>query len=318
MRIANVDTDKGGSGIEVITRIPHWCSHVTGASDDIDDSRVSTGALIAMLDEVSTYAGSCLFDQLGRPGLSIHLSASLRNQTHSKNTMPSGGDELRFVSRGQRFGRTMGFLEVQVFNEQSGDLIMEGRHIKQLAMPFAVAGGNPVMLGGMRRDLQPYTIALCEKFMMPKERAEKFEHRSIDEVFPLTMTTQGNLENDNEHVYSAEIGYDHGNPVGGIHGGAGVMLGEAAARPAAEQAFYAAQNYDAKQSTKRRPLQARSISTTLLSSVQARKKKMTPVVVRSALLETEQQESGITAMSSRSTIESRGGPAIECHIDWCC
>ena len=88
-----VDLSRHGRGVQVVTRIPKWCCEYTTENEKNISGPVSTGALIAMFDEVSTYAGAVLWDRIGRPGLSILLSAALRN--HDTDSMPVAGDDIR-------------------------------------------------------------------------------------------------------------------------------------------------------------------------------------------------------------------------------
>jgi acyl-coenzyme A thioesterase PaaI-like protein len=117
---------------------------------------------------------------------------------------------------------------------------------------------------GLRQPFQPFTVAAGQRYLDGLPKTRPFHPESCADAFGLSQ-----LEVDGRGNASAEgiITAEHGNPIGGIHGGAAVMLCEQIAQEAAASM--------ASASGSERP-EILSVSSSLLSSVRA---KSSPVTV---------------------------------------
>lgn len=208
-----VDLRKLSSDETVVSiETPGWLCH--------EKSGVKPSGLIALFDEVSSYAGASVWDRQFRPGVSVNLSALLSNHDLSR---VGPGSRLVVTSRKQRLGRTLGFIDVDVSVEEApGRLsrLLLGRHTKFL--PGTGLRPEFLTMPG------PWRSALLNAAHWYMDRMPVIRDASppctFDDVFA------GSAEQPGEYRLSAA----HANPLGAFHGGAAVILAcEAADRLAA-------------------------------------------------------------------------------------
>lgn len=208
LELRQLDADR----CEVACRVPRWlCEGRSG------EGPVSAAGLVALFDEASSFAGAALWDPLCRPGVSVHLSGVLSPRAREVGH----GSAISIVSRPQRIGRTIGFIEVDVRAEVDGSdaSIMRGRHVKF----FPGTGLRPEWL--MRPQLQPFTLSAAHAYWATRPvLTDGAAHapQSFDEVFrPVGEGGEAGL---------VELSTAHANPLGALHGGASVLLASTAGR----------------------------------------------------------------------------------------
>lgn len=185
-----------------------------------DAEGIRPSGLVALFDEVSSYAGAAIWDPQCRPGVSVNLSAVLSDDADLKRVGP--GSRLVVKSRKQRLGRTLGFIDVDVGVEAGGRTVrlLRGRHTKFMPgtglRPEALSAPGP---------WRPWLLGAAHWYLgcMPV-LAEARAPRGIGDVFPSPAP--------GEYLLSAA----HANPLGAFHGGAAVILAcDAADRLVAER-----------------------------------------------------------------------------------
>lgn len=256
----------------VSVRIPRWCC-------DPHDGRVRLSALIAMLDEVSTYCGTCIWDRSMRPGVSIQLSARAATPQ-----LDLGEDDVAVIeTRLQKIGRTLGFVGVTVKTETGKELV-QARHIKFMPM-------GAVFDLFLHPAVQGYSVPLWHRLVLdrqPLHQVPSFPDR-IEELFGMERSKDSPL-NSTLHVER-----QHGNPIGSIHGGCGVMATSYSAALALQ---------DTGRTATTHPL---SIQTNLLAGVPTTKRRRTDLATE--IFPGEQ-------VHTRTLLSTPEGPAIETDIRW--
>ena len=125
------------------------------------DGRLCLATALALADEVSSYGGMACWDERGRPGITISISAMLADRTEPPRV--SVGEELHFVSRKLKTGRQLGYMELEIWRgapsddayyhaasasasasaSSSGELLAVGRHSKSARMRRSAHHGPP-------------------------------------------------------------------------------------------------------------------------------------------------------------------------------
>mmetsp|Transcript_6169 Transcript_6169/g.15710 ORF Transcript_6169/g.15710 Transcript_6169/m.15710 type:complete len:235 (-) Transcript_6169:498-1202(-) len=230
-----------------------------------------------MLDEVSTYAGTVQWDRNCRPGKSVQLEG------RSLRPIDIGpGDALVIETRLQKIGRTIGFVEITVENA-SGTPLIEASHVKFMPM-------GPLFDVGLHPTLQPLTLPAWEALLDRQSVHSYTMPEKIEELFSFTDLGDGSLE--------LTITPELGNPIGGVHGGATVVLSQLAAFRAVEEKLG-------------RGAVATAIRTNLLSSVDTT--KGLAVIARTE----RDPESGHGPHTTRTRVTTpRGGPVVDTTITW--
>ena len=97
---------------EVSVPLPEWAAR--------RDGTLCLGAALALADEVSTYAGTALWDQRKRPGVTITISGQLVGRAQV-----APGEELTIVTRPLKSGKSLAHVEmakaVKAHLEASGE-----------------------------------------------------------------------------------------------------------------------------------------------------------------------------------------------------
>mmetsp|Transcript_14904 Transcript_14904/g.50245 ORF Transcript_14904/g.50245 Transcript_14904/m.50245 type:complete len:320 (-) Transcript_14904:102-1061(-) len=175
--------------------VPAWLCDAHG---------VTAAGLVALFDEVSSFTGAVHWDTRCRPGVSVQLAGVATPAIRAVGP----GDRIEVVTRLQRMGRTLAFLEVDVFKAATGECVMRGRHLK--FMPGT--GVRPEWI--MAPALRGTSLAAMHWYVGRQPRVERGPAPAgFADVF------RG----------SPDGGYDlsseHANPLGLLHGGAAVMMG---------------------------------------------------------------------------------------------
>lgn len=89
-------------------------------------------AMLSLVDECTTWA-SIACDRLRRPGVSISLETNLT----ASDRPAQAGERLVFESIVQKVGRSVGFIQCEVFEAATGRKIAQASHTKFLAMGAA-------------------------------------------------------------------------------------------------------------------------------------------------------------------------------------
>mmetsp|Transcript_6153 Transcript_6153/g.12514 ORF Transcript_6153/g.12514 Transcript_6153/m.12514 type:complete len:355 (-) Transcript_6153:1014-2078(-) len=198
----------------VTTEIPAWCCH---------GGRLRLDAAVAMFDEISTYTGVVSWDRTWRPGVSIQLEGRALRPIEV-----GAGDRIRVETRLQKVGRTIGYLEIEI-QDEDGDALIAGSHIKFMPMgPLFEMAFHPIWQNVSQRvwdaylDKQP-----VHTFTMPNSIEEVFALQEVAHAAHVPKTF-GKVE----YAGMLPIDQRHGNPLGSIHGGASTMLGSLGAMEA--------------------------------------------------------------------------------------
>jgi acyl-coenzyme A thioesterase PaaI-like protein len=228
--------------------VPAWLcgSEASGGRE----SSLSAAGLVAIFDEISSYGAAALWDPLGRPGVSVSLSAVFANR---EAPVPPGA-RLVVVSRPQRLGRTLCFFEVDVSVEEAGgrsELLLRGRHTK--FMPGT--GLRPEFL--MRPAFRPLTLAAGHAYLSTRPLMPPADPplRALADVFPSPAL--------GEYALSAM----HANPLGVLHGGAAVILACSGAEQLERSSRGGRAGDDDDATGLRAPRRVRTLSANLLSGV---------------------------------------------------
>ncbi|KAJ1411750.1 hypothetical protein B484DRAFT_402526 [Ochromonadaceae sp. CCMP2298] len=157
---AHTDFDKG---VAFTYRVPeNLCrQHMTGTGKSGTGSGSGTGgpifsaaAIMALFDEISTYA--CLAkDKTHRPGVSVHLSTEIVQSVKA-------GEEVTIYTRCDKVGKTLAYCSLEVLDSR-GQLVASGKHIKHLPMGLHWDIINHPLL-------VPYTLYYYENFLANKGR----------------------------------------------------------------------------------------------------------------------------------------------------
>ncbi|KAJ1456902.1 hypothetical protein M885DRAFT_563514 [Pelagophyceae sp. CCMP2097] len=204
-RGGSVEWDSKSGASSVRTTLPPWCAR--------RDGKPPLGALIAIFDEVSTYAGVARYDRAGRPGVSVKLSARVAADAPQ---LPPGAP-LRIETRNVKTGKTLAFVDVEVRCGATDRLVATGQHVKFLPMGLAV---EIAMHPWLRRIVQPAVLA-----HLGRQAVHAFDGSAVspDDVFKSFKAGTQNVK-----ITEALC-----NPVGALHGGAAIQLAELAAQRSA-------------------------------------------------------------------------------------
>ena len=207
---------------EVSVRWPAWLCR--------DDGALCLGGALAMADEITTFAGLCLFDRRARPGLTIGLSGTLAG-----GPLPAvnAGDEITFVTRPIKIGASLGFVGFDVLH---GDrLIASGRHTKYLSPPglgfrLAALANAPLC--------RPLAHAPAERALASRAALAPPAPECRADVLALERRDAPPAAETGAHVaeFGVALSPAVGNPAGTLHGGAVAMLGDLACAAAHEEA----------------------------------------------------------------------------------
>ena len=236
---------------EVSVPLPAWAAR--------RDGTLCLGAALALADEVSTYAGTALWDQRKRPGVTITISGQLVGRAQV-----APGEELTIVTRPLKSGKSLAHVEMDVM--RGDELLMSGRHSKFMSPSSRILQvlelfGHPYLYPFLQPlwvrwlETQPEPAPLIDA---PATRADVFP--ALTRVEPAAaggartlLAVPGSLP---PTLYRTAARAAWRNLLGGIHGGAACMLLEQAA---------AASYCDAVGADEAPP--ARAMTVTLLSSI---------------------------------------------------
>lgn len=244
---------------------------------DSSTGRLKLSSCIAFFDEISTYAGTMAWDDRFRPGVSISLSG--------RATRPLDFNGRIYVeTRRRKSGKTISFVDIVVLDENQR-VMVKGQHIKFMPMSFPLNHIFHKRLARMVFPMMQYRMSLQTMEDLPLVG-------DIDHVFPLSNANY----NGNQGTVNSVVDVSHGNPIGSIHGGAGVMLLEHATRFALSS--------NSKEEMKE-PL---AISASLISGISTKKKQ--DVQVHTVI---SSEDTGNSTFV-RSQLLHQSKPAIDCVL----
>lgn len=209
LEIVNIDDEHS----EVVVKVPEWCCEPGGG--------LRLSAALAMVDEVSTYCGTCQWDRGLRAGVSIQLEANLQSNMDEIRA----GDSFRIHTQLLKIGKTVGFVRVRGTTDAGKD-VLSGMHVKY--MPMGLAWDI-----GMHALVRPISLPLWDAYLQQKPVHAYKMPQTIDQIFSLNnfQFSKQSLRG----TASIVVTPAHGNPIGSIHGGAGVVLGALASSLALNQ-----------------------------------------------------------------------------------
>ena len=179
-------------------RLPRWAARPDGSAP--------LGALLAILDQCSTFGGLAEFSPDGRTGVSISLSGEVE-----AGASLAAGELVTVETRLLKQGRTLAFLACDVYAGERR--LVSGRHAKFLNL-------------GARHDLfihsplRHVTLPILERLAdrdPPTAYEGDAEGLGPDDVFALGADG------------AMDVTTAHCNGIGGLHGGAACMIAEHAA-----------------------------------------------------------------------------------------
>lgn len=194
------------------TRLPAWCAR--------EDGRAPVGALLAILDQCSTFGGLAEFHSQGRAGLSVSLSGSV---VDGKAAPCLGADAPLVVeTKLLKCGKTLAFLDVLVRCGETDELLLRGRHSKFLKLSLQ----HDITIHSPLRHL---TLPILERVTMLDARHDyRGDDAAPESVFDFRR--DGDTGDD-----LIDITRSHCNGIGGLHGGAACMIAELGATRAAPE-----------------------------------------------------------------------------------
>ena len=197
----------GGDESVVSVEVPRWCCSAS-------DGRLRLSAVLGIMDEASTYAGICVWDQGHRPGVSIQLEG---RATHPQGFIDTGaGERINIRTTKVKAGKTITFLKASI--ERGTNVLAQCSHIKFMPMGFPL---DHIFHPKVKNVSMPLVERITRKIPLHDHAMPE----SIDDILGLTDSTSSAATK----AYSILVSEIHGNPMGSIHGGASVMLAELAA-----------------------------------------------------------------------------------------
>lgn len=140
-------------GVSFYYKVPENLCRTHIVNGVAQESRFAAGAIMAVFDEVSTYA-TTMKDKTHRPGLSVHLSTEILQNVYA-------GEEVTVLTQADKLGKSIGFCSMELLNKK-GELVARGKHIRflQMGMTFDLIA---------HRWMLPWTITYYENFHGRKE-----------------------------------------------------------------------------------------------------------------------------------------------------
>ena len=308
----------------VSTTIPQWC--VDGEKGK-GKGQMKMSAAIAFFDEISSYCGAVGWDKQGRPGLSLQLSG---RRIKGWGEGVSVGDRIWVETTKRRVGRTVGFLDIAVFDSQGREII-QGQHMKFMPVPLGkmmtwlagkIVGGKGIGVGLINWWAEKrYPIHKLKQFQSIEEVFELSDDKvttTTPTVYPTpttpitttttqtppttttTSTTPISLPN-NKMTSNIIIKPLHANSLGALHGGASVMLSTQHATKALVKCLG------------REDLTPHYIKTTLISGVKAKNKK---VEVETEVIAEELSTTASPLYQTRTLITYNSRVCYDSFIQW--
>ena len=190
--------EKSNNHTVATARLPPWCAR--------RDGRPPLGALLALVDQVSTFCGQAEFDGRGRPGVSLFLSGEVVDEAPSLE--PGCGIEISTsLLKG---GRTLAWLACEVFSD--GELVVRARHAKFLKI-------DPLHDLLVHSPLHNAALPILSRYY---ESLEPHPYVGDDTCLDAIFRPRRIQEN----AFEVDVTKDHCNGLGGLHGGAACILAE--------------------------------------------------------------------------------------------
>ncbi|EOD14153.1 hypothetical protein EMIHUDRAFT_212187 [Emiliania huxleyi CCMP1516] len=201
------------------------------------DGTLCLATALALHDEISTYGGMAPWDARHRPGVSISLSGRLVG-----SALCDAGKALHFVTRPLKLGRTLGYLELEIWSGdgEPRDLLAVGRHCKALKFPGSSAAlGSLLQLGG-HPAVYPLVQPIAYNWLASRPIAPPpLQPTRRADLFPplAALSASGGVSSLLPDAafscdYSTPLSPALANMIGSLHGGAACILGEQAASTA--------------------------------------------------------------------------------------
>lgn len=190
------------------------------------------------MDEVSTYTGAVALDRRSRPGLSVTLESEWVGPavfpgsaatTHDLER-PSGANagthgstlpRVKITTWPLKIGKTLAFLNVELSCANTGVLLVRARHVKYLPM-------GPMFDTLFMPGISALSLPVLEQVWGAGE-VRQDQPSSLAGIFPWERDGDGGVQHQLEDGgVSCEFAVSviHGNPIGGLHGGAACLLSE--------------------------------------------------------------------------------------------
>ena len=183
--------------------------------------------IIALIDDLTTYA-TIIKDSKSRPGISIHLSASLT--PYGLMNLPTPGNELDVYVKVVKIGKRLGFLDAFVVCTDTNCIIATGKHTKFLDVGFgAVEGLGTVgniasnMPSSSLDDFTPVSPSFegegCDtNHMLPDKHSETTTRgRKILNIQEDLFKFEFNHSNELDESGKLYLKPEHMNPMGSFH-----------------------------------------------------------------------------------------------------
>lgn len=183
------------------TTLPAWAAR--------DDGAAPLGALLALLDQCTTFGGAAELHKKGMGGLSVVLEGGL-----AKSATPlRAGDGLVIETRRLKVGTTLGFLDCDLRRADTDEVLVRATHQKFFQLPK----WQEIML------FTPLSAVTLPIIMKQIGALPSHDYRG--DAAGAGPGDVLDLRPDN----TIKIRGSHCNGVGGLHGGAACLLGEMAA-----------------------------------------------------------------------------------------
>jgi acyl-coenzyme A thioesterase PaaI-like protein len=206
-------------------RIPNSIRHL---DEDENDSKIQLSTYTSILDEVSTWMMTMATFPNPRPGVSVSMGTEWgsfpRSQQQQQQQLSSKQDEeVNIITTLTKKGQTLGFLRCEVQCPQTGDVICYFQHTKYLDLGWKLKliltpPGRWFVQFGLR-----YVVPLFLYEDKTIEQTEDAKNQNIMESFRMTSYTTAKFQ----------VGKEHSNGFGGLHGGVQAILMERLGREVA-------------------------------------------------------------------------------------
>lgn len=202
-------------------------------SDRASPHAISTSALLALFDELSTLS-LFLFDKTRRPGVSIELNTEIIRLARE-------GETIHMHTTCDKLGKVIAFCSLEVYND-AGSLLARGKHMKfqpmgwlwdLLASPFFL----PLAMTLYHFFRGSKILSALDAFFRAKKAGQKIEGpftaggKEVGYVFKALAVTPAATDSvaststkadtsATQGRYKVQVRRDLMNPVGSMHGGA--------------------------------------------------------------------------------------------------
>ena len=183
---------------------------------------VSLSTFLAVIDDTTTWALALADPSRSRAGVSV----SLKLESGPGASKCSVGDVVQVINRTSKVGRTLGFVEAEVRDAQSNELICSGSHIKYLPMGFLADFALSSYGWPLVKFVSDYALSGQEDGVGQEEK-----DTLLDDVFD-SFHMDDDDDDDKAIFHASSIHSGLGGP---LHGGCQAILMELAATKVAKR-----------------------------------------------------------------------------------